>query len=88
MLKSMTTRWAKLVVAALVLVLLLLNAPAASAQGCAMCYSSASQQGEKAARALNLGILALLTPTLVLFGGVFYLARRSRHFRDDDSDPL
>lgn len=53
-----------------------------------MCYSTASQQGEKAARALNLGILALLTPTLVLFGGVFYLARRSRHFRDDDSDPL
>jgi hypothetical protein len=82
MLRSGTKRWAGPAVAAVVLGLLLTIAPSAFAQGCAMCYANASQQNDKAARALNLGILALLTPTLVLFGGVFFLARRSRNRHD------
>lgn len=53
-------------------------APSAAAQGCAMCYDSASQQGPEAARALNIGIVVLLLPSLLLFGGVVVTALRHR----------
>jgi len=55
------------------------------AQGCAMCYTAASQQKEQAKQALNYGIVALLAPTLLMFGGVFWLANRSRK---NESGPL
>ena len=73
---------------ALLLAFFLLSAAPAFAQGCAMCYANASQQNDKATRALNLGILTLLTPTLALFGGVLFLARRSRNSRDDSDAKL
>ena len=64
--------------AAAALGLFLCLVPEASAQGCAMCYADAEAAGPEAARALNLGILALLSPTLLLFGGIFCLAYRRR----------
>ncbi len=51
-------------------------APEALAQGCSMCVKNAAATGEEGRRALNAGILILLTPTLLLFGGVFFLLRR------------
>ena len=48
----------------------------AFAQGCAMCYTSAAAAGKGAARALDLGILVLLVPTLLMFVGVLVFAIR------------
>ncbi len=62
--------------------LLVLAAPAAFAQSCAMCYDSAKQQGPEAARALNTGIVVLLLPSLLLFGGVVVTAFRRRETTD------
>lgn len=64
------------------LMLALFAACEAFAQGCAMCYTSAAQ-AEDAGRSLNRGILALLVPTLLLFGGVLITAVR----RADPGDP-
>lgn len=46
----------------------------AFAQTCALCYEQAAQSGARTARAINLGILALLIPTLLLFVGVLLFA--------------
>jgi hypothetical protein len=54
-------------------------APAAFAQGCVMCYTSASAAGKKGERALDQAIVALLFPVLSLFVGILVFAwRRSR----------
>ena len=60
-------------------------APQALGQGCSMCYSSAEQQGQRAQQAMNTGILVLLFPTLLLFGGVLVTAIRRRNSHVDDS---
>jgi hypothetical protein len=52
------------------------SAQAAFAQGCALCYTSASALGKAGERSLDYGILALLTPALVLFLGVMFLLYR------------
>jgi hypothetical protein len=67
-------------IAPLILAVLSL-APSAAAQGCAMCYDSAQQQGPEAAHALNIGIIVLLLPSLMLFGGVIVTALRHREAR-------
>lgn len=54
----------------------LCSARGAFAQGCALCYSTASQLGASGQRALDWGILALLTPALVLFLSVFFMLYR------------
>jgi len=46
------------------------------AQGCALCYTSASAVGQAGQRSLDYGILALLTPALVLFLSVMFLLYR------------
>jgi len=46
------------------------------AQGCALCYTTASAAGAAAQRSLDWGILALLVPALVLFLGVLFLLYR------------
>jgi hypothetical protein len=51
-------------------------APGVYAQGCALCYTTASQAGAAAQRSLDWGILALLTPALVLFLSVMFLLYR------------
>jgi hypothetical protein len=50
--------------------------PSAFAQGCAMCYSAAAAAGPAAARAIDYGIIVLLTPALLLFISIFILLIR------------
>lgn len=50
--------------------------PGAHAQGCALCYTTASAAGAAAEHALNWGIFALLAPALALFLGVIVLLFR------------
>lgn len=68
-------------IAAAVLVLLLVAsaAPAAFAQGCALCRTSAAGLGADGQRALDLAILVLLLPTLSIFVGVVLFALRYRN---------
>jgi hypothetical protein len=58
------------------LLAILASARGALAQGCALCYTSASALGQAGQRSLDYGILALLTPALVLFLGVMFLLYR------------
>jgi hypothetical protein len=55
---------------------ILASAQGAYAQGCALCYTSASAIGQAGERSLDFGILALLTPALVLFLSVMFLLYR------------
>jgi hypothetical protein len=48
----------------------------AYAQGCALCYTTASAAGAAAQRSLDYGILALLVPALTLFLCVIFLLYR------------
>jgi hypothetical protein len=58
------------------LLAILASAQSAFAQGCALCYTSASALGRAGQRSLDFGILALLTPALVLFLCVMFLLYR------------
>ena len=58
------------------LLAILASAQGAFAQGCALCYTSASAIGANAERSLDYGILALLTPALVLFLAVIFMLYR------------
>jgi hypothetical protein len=60
-------------------VLMLALVPSVGAQGCAMCYQSASATGPQGAQALRHGILILLFPTLTVFTGIFALIYRRRN---------
>jgi hypothetical protein len=54
-------------------------APAVFSQGCAQCYIEASASGGHAQKALDIGILVLLLPSLLMFAGVIVLLiRRTR----------
>jgi hypothetical protein len=64
----------KFAVAALIAILS--SASGAYAQGCALCYTSASAVGQAGQRSLDYGILALLTPALILFLSVMYMLYR------------
>jgi hypothetical protein len=57
-------------------VTLLASAQGAFAQGCALCYTSASALGKAGERSLDYGILTLLTPALVLFLAVIFMLYR------------
>jgi hypothetical protein len=48
----------------------------AFAQGCALCYTTASATSAAAQRSLDWGILALLMPALSLFLGIIFLLYR------------
>jgi hypothetical protein len=48
-----------------------------SAQGCAMCYTSAAAAKQAGIQALQNGIVILLVPPLVMFAGIIWLAYRS-----------
>lgn len=51
----------------------------ALAQGCVMCYTSASAAGRRGERALDAAILVLLIPVLLLFIAILIFAfRRNR----------
>jgi hypothetical protein len=64
----------KLAIAALLF--LFVSAQGAFAQGCALCYTSASAIGRNAERSLDIGILTLLAPALILFAAVVFLLYR------------
>lgn len=55
---------------------LFVSAQRAFAQGCALCYSSASALGQNAQRSLDIGILTLVVPALTLFVAVVFLLYR------------
>jgi len=55
---------------------MLASARDAAAQGCALCYTSATAAGAAAERSLDIGILALLAPALILFLGVILMLYR------------
>ena len=74
-----------LAVSLLVLTLALYFAPTLHAQGCVMCYTSASGQDPAAARKLDMAILALLVPVLALFAGVMGMLI---HRRDGGGESL
>jgi hypothetical protein len=57
----------------LVMMLSMAAAPAAIAQGCAMCTQTASQLDNKSARGLNGGILYLAMLPLGILGTVGYM---------------
>lgn len=59
-------------------IVLLGAADAAFAQGCAMCYTGANAQNEAGKRALNQGILFLLSPTVLILGGLLFVAYKRR----------
>ncbi len=54
------------------------NAIPASAQSCAMCYTSAASSGQGAITALQHGIVILLCPPLLAFAAICVVAFRSR----------
>jgi hypothetical protein len=71
--------------------LLVVVAPHAAAQGCAMCYENAASSGAQGRAALRRGILILLVPSLSLFVGIFLLIYRrnaSRGFRRSASSHI
>jgi hypothetical protein len=55
---------------------ILASAQGAFAQGCALCYTSASAVGAAGQRSLDYGILALVIPALVLFLSVIFMLYR------------
>ena len=59
--------------------ILALAAPHAVAQGCAMCYQTASASGAPGREALRHGILILLVPAVTVFLGIFGLIYRRRN---------
>lgn len=58
------------IVVAVILGSIVLVAPHATAQGCAMCYQNATAAGSNAQAGLRHGILILLIPALGLFAGI------------------
>lgn len=67
-------------------VLGVLAAPAAHAQTCVLCYTSVAAGGASVIRAFQWGILTLLVPALLLFGGVFFVIyRRARAATDEQN---
>jgi hypothetical protein len=63
-------------VSLLAVLTLLGSTQGAFAQGCALCYTTASAAGVAAQRSLDFGILTLLTPALVMFLGVMIMLYR------------
>lgn len=62
--------------------LLLLAAPAAFSQSCALCYTQAASSGSKMIQALKSGILVLvIPPTLASIGMIFVVRRKSNQVR-------
>ena len=62
----------------------LAGAPAAFAQGCVACRTSAASGGAEAAQALDRGVVVLLIPTILIFVGVLLYAFCYRNRGQDE----
>lgn len=60
-------------------------AQSAWAQGCVMCYTSASSLNKSGASALDKAIIVLWIPPAVIFFGVFFLIYRRRNVWRDQT---
>lgn len=58
--------------------LLMLAAPPASAQSCALCYTQAASSGNRMIQALRSGILILIVPPTVLSVAMIFVLYRKR----------
>ena len=66
----------------------LMSPTAAAAQGCAMCYQSASAAKQAGIQALENGVLILLVPPLLIFAAIIWRTFRAseRDAADMDAD--
>lgn len=67
------------------LMIFLAGAPAALAQGCAMCYGAAAAQNQQGIRSLNHAILVLMIPVVLLFLGLFAFLYRRRNAQREEA---
>jgi hypothetical protein len=72
-------------VAAAAIAIAILAPPESVAQGCAMCYQSASAAGPRAIQALRSGIIVLMVPPAFICIGITWLAWRRRNLHDQNS---
>jgi hypothetical protein len=70
---------------ALALAAYLLRPSALLAQGCAMCYQTASKSGNQTIQALKHGILIMLLPPIVITAGICYLSYHKRNLSSRDA---
>ncbi|MFB3812811.1 MAG: hypothetical protein ACE14L_01770 [Terriglobales bacterium] len=73
---------------ATLLLMLMLSAVPAWAQGCAMCISSAAASGKQGQRAINRGVLVLLAPPVAFMTVGVGLAFSYSKKRDRDGDEM
>jgi hypothetical protein len=74
-----------LIVAATAVAIAVLVPPESVAQGCAMCYQSASAAGPRAIQALRTGIIVLMVPPAFICIGITWLAWRRRNLHNQNS---
>ena len=55
-----------------------LTAAPAAAQ-CILCYTSAAGAGDRGIRAIQIGILIMMVPTVTIFGGLAWMVFSRRH---------
>jgi hypothetical protein len=72
---------------ALAALVVLLAAPSAFSQNCALCYTQAASAGSRMIQALRSGILVLIIPpTFMSVGMIFVVRHKSNQFKRNDED--
>jgi hypothetical protein len=85
MLNKMSFNRQPLLLAVALIGLVILAAPPAFSQSCALCYTSAASAGSRMIQALRSGILILVVPpTLMSVGMIFIVYHKRNQFRPDD----
>lgn len=79
----------RLVILALGGLIVLLTAPSAFSQNCALCYTQAASAGGRVIEALRSGILILIIPpTLGTIGMIFLVHHKRNQFRDTNLEAV
>ena len=77
-----------LLIGSILLALVLLAAPLAFSQSCALCYTQAASAGARMMQALRSGILILIVPpTLMSIAMIFVVYRKRNQFRQSAAAP-